>query len=114
MDSYIGTKIIKAELAKPCNCKEAEGQACSKCGKEGYTVVYSNPDGTTYESWSPKDVFEASYTKVDVDKLNTRAKVTDIVSGVNSITRAFLPQSYLFALLDKLEEHNFTFIKGGN
>lgn len=45
MKQYIGTKIIQAE----------PGQ---KAGKEGYRVVYP-PDG--YESWSPKDVFEAAY-----------------------------------------------------
>lgn len=110
MENYIGTKVIGAEKAQKHTCTTAD---CPE-GVEGYKVVYSNPDGSTYESWSPKDVFEASYTKVDVDKLNTRAKVTDIVSEVNSITGTFLPQSYLFALLDKLEEHNFTFIKGGD
>lgn len=44
MKTYIGTKIIEA-APEP------------KDGQDGYKVVY--PDG--YESWSPKDVFEAAY-----------------------------------------------------
>ena len=45
MEQYIGTKIIYAEPME-------------KNGRDGYKVVYA-PDG--YESWSPKDVFEAAY-----------------------------------------------------
>lgn len=29
--------------------------------RSGYHVQYTNPDGSTYDSWSPKDVFEKSY-----------------------------------------------------
>lgn len=60
MKQYIGTKIIQAEPAY-----RVDGEAFVKanivpCGykiEDGYKVVY--PDG--YESWSPKDVFEAAY-----------------------------------------------------
>jgi len=48
MENYIGVKIVKAEPKK-------------KDGKPGYRVKY--PDG--YESWSPKDVFEKAYRKLD-------------------------------------------------
>ena len=68
MKQYIGTKIIHAEPAfrvsgldkknivypKPCPVplgKENEDW------EDGYKVIY--PDG--YESWSPRDVFEAAY-----------------------------------------------------
>lgn len=44
MQTYIGTKIIQAE---PQNMN----------GKDGYAVRY--PDD--YNSWSPKDAFEAAY-----------------------------------------------------
>lgn len=47
MKQYIGIKAVQAE-------------PCIKDGKEGYKVVYA--DG--YESWSPKDVFEASYVNI--------------------------------------------------
>lgn len=56
MNQYIGTKIIEAE---PCPAwKDAGGH---KTGDPGYRVRYS--DG--YESWSPKDVFEAAYRRTD-------------------------------------------------
>ncbi len=44
---YIGTKFIKA-------------YPFTKDGKDGYHVQYT--DG--YESWSPKDIFEASYREI--------------------------------------------------
>lgn len=65
MKQYIGTKMIQAEPA-------TNGQAAAlKMGlkvedcpntlaqmkEDGYRIIY--PDG--YESWSPKDVFEAAY-----------------------------------------------------
>lgn len=65
MEKYIGTKIIEAE---PCLAwKDAGGH---KIGDPGYRVRYS--DG--YESWSPKDVFEAAYLPVVVNhELRTTA-----------------------------------------
>lgn len=54
MEKYIGAKLIEAE---PCPAwKDAGGH---KKGDAGYRVRYS--DG--YESWSPKDVFEAAYRR---------------------------------------------------
>lgn len=47
MARYIGTKVVEAE-------------PLAKDGQEGYEVIYS--DG--YASWTPKDVFEASYNLV--------------------------------------------------
>lgn len=61
MEKYIGTKIIEAEPAVRKGGKVyTEGQAIPRSMEpveEGYRVRY--PDG--YESWSPKDVFEAAY-----------------------------------------------------
>lgn len=48
MENYIGVKIVKAEPKE-------------KDGNPGYKVKY--PDG--YISWSPKDVFEKAYRKLD-------------------------------------------------
>ena len=48
MKEYIGTKVIKAERMQ-------------KDGKEGYKVIYDNPNNITYESWSPLEVFEEAY-----------------------------------------------------
>ena len=60
MKQYIGTKIIKAEPAYRVDGKVFVKANIVPCGykiEDGYKVVY--PDG--YESWSPKDVFEATY-----------------------------------------------------
>jgi hypothetical protein len=54
--TYIGTKIIEA---KPGANPKGDGT------QEGYDVWYSNPDGSEYRSWSPKDVFEAAYEPTD-------------------------------------------------
>lgn len=52
MRQYIGVKLIKAEPEL-------------KDGVEGYKVVYPQPDGSEYISWSPKDVFEEAYREVN-------------------------------------------------
>ena len=60
MKQYIVTKIIKAEPAYRVDGKVFVKANIVPCGykiEDGYKVVYH--DG--YESWSPKDVFEASY-----------------------------------------------------
>ena len=64
---YIGTKMVKAEpMAK--SAAVAKGWARPSEGNQdapGYHVQYINPDGSTYDSWSPKDVFEQSYQIVE-------------------------------------------------
>ena len=57
MKKYIGVKIIEATPAQKHTCTKND---CAE-GIDGYKVVYPQPDGSTYESWSPKDVFEESY-----------------------------------------------------
>jgi len=65
LKTYIGTKIVEAEpatrgeaWAKINKLDEAEtASMIVQMPKDGYHVIYS--DG--YESWSPKDVFEAAY-----------------------------------------------------
>jgi len=56
MNPYIGVKMVHAERA---DRNEDE---------PGYKVVY--PDG--YESWSPKETFEAAYLKVGEDENDVR------------------------------------------
>ena len=74
MKQYIGTKIIKAEPANRFWFENGETLVVpdsedapnrvreATAGEKGYKVVYP-PDG--YESWSPKDVFEAAYRATD-------------------------------------------------
>lgn len=63
LKQYIGTKMVKAEpMVK--SAAVAKGWARPSEGNEdvpGYHVQYTNPDGSTYDSWSPKEVFEKSY-----------------------------------------------------
>lgn len=63
LKQYKGTKTVKAEpMAK--SAAVAKGWARPSEGNEdvpGYHVQYTNPDGSTYDSWSPKEVFEKSY-----------------------------------------------------
>lgn len=63
LKQYIGTKTVKAEpMVK--SAAVAKGWARASEGNSdtpGYHVQYTNPDGSTYDSWSPKDVFEKSY-----------------------------------------------------
>lgn len=69
MKEYIGTKIVQAEPALrfqllsgemrivPYDQIRENGPVDAVAVEDGYKVVYQ--DG--YESWSPKDVFEAAY-----------------------------------------------------
>lgn len=72
MEQYIGTKIVEAEPAWLVFEKEGEAGeivvqdhdlelTTAKTVLNGYKVVYE--DG--YESWSPKEVFEAAYRRTD-------------------------------------------------
>ena len=64
MKQYIGTKVIQAEPAYRVDGKVFVKANIVPYGykiEDGYKVVY--PDG--YESWSPKDVFEAAYRATD-------------------------------------------------
>ena len=64
MEKYIGVKLVEAEPM-------TQGEAADKGfyprkitdrSAEGYHVHYTNND---YDSWSPKEVFEDSYRKLD-------------------------------------------------
>lgn len=60
MKQYIGTKLVEAEPARRIDGKivgMSEAVAIDAVIESGYRVRY--PDG--YESWSPKEVFEAAY-----------------------------------------------------
>ena len=62
MEKYLGVKLIEAESCWGLNNKCVDPNS-EHCGQEvkGYKVVYE--DG--YTSWSPKDVFEKAYRKID-------------------------------------------------
>ncbi|NFG21974.1 Gp49 family protein [Clostridium botulinum] len=67
MNKYIGTKLLQAKPINLGDYNKYRGWIIPENEnpkKEGYLVKY--PDG--YESWSPKEIFEKSYLKVDENK----------------------------------------------
>ena len=66
MKTYIGTKILLAECLTEKEFFDRSGTPYDKrtYDRSGYLIVY--PDG--YESWSPKEVFEAAYRLVSDDE----------------------------------------------
>jgi len=65
MEKYLGVKIVHAEPAWR-EFNQIDGYTicphpCSNSCEPGYKVVYE--DG--YESWSPKEVFEKAYRKIN-------------------------------------------------
>lgn len=67
MKKYIGTKLVEAKPMTRGEYGAAIGKPITvgpNPGEGGYLVRYA--DG--YESWSPKDVFEKAYLKVDDNK----------------------------------------------
>ena len=64
MKKYVGTKTVKAE---PMNELAAVEKGYARENKdnhewrEGYHVQYTNSDGSIYDSWYPKSVFEKAY-----------------------------------------------------
>lgn len=63
METYIGTKIVKAEPMDECTflkTEKGEDIENSRPTRSGYKVKYDND----YVSWSPKEVFEAAYRKI--------------------------------------------------
>ncbi|EDT74948.1 Gp49 family protein [Clostridium butyricum] len=67
MDSYIGIKLIEAKPMKLGDYNRFKGWTIpvdEDPQREGYLVKYSDD----YISWSPKEVFEKAYLKVDENK----------------------------------------------
>ena len=64
LKKYIGTKEV---MAAPMDEVTAVTKGFARKNEDnhewrsGYHVQYTNPDGSTYDSWSSKDVFEKSY-----------------------------------------------------
>lgn len=67
LKKYIGTKVVEA---RPMNEIDAESIGYTRKNSDnhewrnGYHVRYTNPDGSFYDSWSPKNVFEKAYHEV--------------------------------------------------
>lgn len=116
MKKYIGTKVVKAERMNELTATE-KGFARSNEDKhewrEGYHVQYINPDGSTYDSWSPKDVFEEAYKpsetvldrlKIERDELKERMEKIEALlgNGIYEVVKkeGGIPQAVLLILQD--------------
>lgn len=92
MKHYIGTKEVMAE---PMTEAKAIVEGYARENEDGhkfrlgYHVQYTNPDGTKYDSWSPRDVFEHSYYKSET-----------------FLDRMIIEASELHKRIRKLEEFN--------
>jgi hypothetical protein len=62
MPRYIGVKVVEAEpMTAPEFNEQVRPMKHYGESQEGYKVVYE----TGYESWSPKDVFDKAYRRID-------------------------------------------------
>lgn len=126
MKKYVGTKTVKA---MPMNELAAVEKGYARKNednhewREGYHVQYTNPDGSIYDSWSPKSVFEKAYRvaeapadhiKIQLEELNTRfAKGMEFLANEGYAlihpTKALLSaqveteREYSYLLNDRLE-----------
>lgn len=88
MKTYIGTKQVKAE---PMNELVAVEKGYARKNEdnhewcEGYHVQYTNPDGSTYDSWLPKSVFEQAYKCADsfIDRL--QIEICELAERLDSL-----------------------------
>lgn len=127
MKLYTGTKQVMAE---PMNELAAvdKGFACKNEDnhewREGYHVQYANPDGSTYDPWLPKQVFEQAYRpsetfldrlKIEHDELNDRLtglsrfldkNVEEVAEqvGIAQTTLLYAQRSYMKEYSDILNE----------
>lgn len=107
LKKYIGTKEV---MAAPMDEATAVAKGFARKNEDnhewrsGYHVQYTNPDGSTYDSWSPKDVFEKSYLVaedfkdrliIEANELKVRfQKLKDFMNkkGFNEIAEKFGPK----------------------
>ena len=126
MKTYVGTKTVKAmpmhELAAVEKGYARENKDNHEW-REGYHVQYTNPDGSIYDSWSPKSVFDKAYRvaeapadhiKIQLEELNTSfAKGIEFLANESYAliypTKALLSaqveteREYSYLLNDRLE-----------
>lgn len=92
---YIGTKLIKAEPMNLGDYNKFKGwtiPANENPETEGYKVEYSD----SYVSWSPKDVFEQSYLKVE-----DNPKLPSGVSVGPQMVEDFIKEKHISTIGDK-------------
>jgi len=112
MESYIGTKQIKAKPMSKGDYNILRGwklPADEDFNEEGYLVEYPNSeschaDFDGYISWSPKQVFEESYLSIEQDLETTSVQLEGIVHNCNTTHNLWLPQPYFVSLLEQVKQ----------
>lgn len=97
MKKYIGTKEIMAEPMNECIAVEkgfARPNTDNHEWRSGYHVQYTNPDGSTYDSWSPKEVFEQAYQVADtfIDRMHIELK--ELTDKLDKLFKFFHTETY--------------------
>lgn len=99
---YIGTKMVKAEPMEK-SAALAKGWARPSEGNKdvpGYHVQYTNLDGSTYDSWSPKEVFEKSYQVAEDFKDRLIIEINELEDRLNKLD-AFLDEKDYEKIVEK-------------
>ena len=98
MKKFIGTKEVLAEPMME-GIAYANGWVRKVAfvddnhnGREGYRVQYVNPDGSMYDSWSPKDVFEKSYKPSETFQERVQIERDELAVKVEKL-RTFLDKN---------------------
>lgn len=95
MDTYQGTKTVKAEPMTRTDAEKLLGREIEPAtpGNEGYLVEY--PDG--YKSWSPKEVFENTYKVISTPLDRMYREIDELVERFNKLD-AFMKTDKFLAL----------------
>lgn len=81
LKTYIGTKEVKAAPMDEATAVDkgfARKNVDNHEWRLGYNVQYTNPDGSTYDSWSPASVFNKSYRIADTFENRLYIEVDDL------------------------------------
>lgn len=96
LKKYIGTKEVMAapmDEATAVKLDYARKNEDNHESRDGFHVQYKNPDGSTYDSWSPLDVFAQSYHPADDFKDRLYIEYQDLPERIGKL-RAFLSTGY--------------------
>ena len=92
MEKYIGIKEVNAQKMNEYDAVERRFARINEDNhewREGYHVQYVNPNGSIYDSWSPKDVFEKSYQVADTPLDRMRIEYNELMDKHNKLVLFF-------------------------
>lgn len=118
MKKYVGTKTVKAVPMNELAAVEkgyARKNEDNHEWREGYHVQYTNPDGSIYNSLSPKSVFEKAYqvAETPLDRMNIEygevseryMKGLQFINSMNFDKLSYLAKTLLSAQSESQREY---------